>query len=1296
MLKRFNGRDASCFAIPILALVLVYLALPRIFGVASAPAQNLDQIMEEDTRLSTAWVDPSLQNFANQPIIDFDHLSIEDGLPHNSVFTILQDNKGFMWFGTLDGLTRYDGYDFVVYTPDPDDLNSLSDQAVMSIIQDRGGDLWIGTGNGGLNRFDSETKYFHQYTHQPDDTQSVSSNNIFVVFEDSKANLWVGTSGGGLNRYQPEGERFIRYQNDPSDEYSLSSNNVLSIYEDQAGTLWIGTAGGGLNKLVIDPDMDSVGIQPSVVDAGRDENAQQGAGHFVAYRHDPRDPYSISQDDIYSILEDRAGRLWLGTGDGSLNLFDRQTGHFKRYPLSPGDIFDNRQNPIRAIVEDLSGVLWVAVDHEGLFQFDPDKEASYQYSHDSRDPKSLSSDNVRSLYIDRSGLLWVGTYGGGLNKHHLVKKNFNHYRHNPDNPNSLSEEEVSAIYEDRSGILWIGTYGGGLNRLDRESGKFTHYTADPDNPDGINVNIVLSIHEDSAGNLWIGTAGGGLNLYDRQSGNFIHYRYDPTDSTSISSNTVGLIYEDRLGYLWIGTYGGGLSLYNREKDEFIQYQHDPDDRNSLSSNFIQSIYEDRTGALWIGTNNGLNQFRRNSGEFIHYVNEPIGPSSAGDNDILSIYEDQSGVLWVGTNGSGLGRFDRDQEVFSYYSLKEGLSDLIVYGILEDRRGYIWLSTSMGLSRFDPKSEIFKNYDSSDGLPVSGFNHNAYFKNSRGEMYFGGMDGFVAFFPETIRDDSYIPPIELTRLTQGGQALSVERSGENMNSVTLKWPNNFFEFEFVALSYVKPENNQYTYKLEGYEETWSEAGSKREGRYVDIPGGEYTLQLKGSNHDGIWNEEGLALRINVVPPFWETNWFQGGLTMLLVISVVVGYRLRVRRIQARTRELEATVQQRTYELERRRQVAEGLGEIMVLLNSNKSLEESLNFIVTRASELTGADYAILFRQGDKDLEMIEASYPPVRDNGFINERQQRALISLIAGQVQGGVPFLATRLEGMLTVDPSFLPDGVEKEKALMCLPIHVGGERYGGLALLYQGERLFSDEDVELGILFSDQAALAIGNAQLRDRVQEMAVVEERNRLARDLHDAVTQTLFSASLIAEALPDLWKNDPFEGNQLLEELRQLSRGALAEMRTLLLELRPASVAETRLIDLIRQMAESTAGRTGMTVKLVVDGESDIPPAVKEGLYRITQEGLNNIVKHSHAKQVAIRLKLEAAVNDKIARKISLCIEDDGCGFEPDLTCHDQLGLGIMNERAEAIGAILTVDSIPGCGTRVSVSWKGKDG
>ncbi|MGD9094071.1 MAG: two-component regulator propeller domain-containing protein, partial [Anaerolineales bacterium] len=890
----------------------------------------------------------------------------------------------------------------------------------------------------------------------------------------------------------------------------------------------------------------------------------------------------------------------------------------------------------------------------------------------------------------------VGTFGGGLNKHHLVKKNFHIYRHNPDNPNSLSEDEVSAIYEDRSGVLWIGTYGGGLNRIDRESGDFTFFFVDPLTPKGISSNIVLSILEDSTGNLWVGTAGGGLNLYDRQGDHFIHYRNDPQDPTTIGANTIGQLYEDRMGYLWIATHGGGLNRYDREKGEFIRYRHDPDDLTSISNNFIQAICEDRTGTLWIGTSNGLNQYRYNSGVFSQYFHVPNDPNSLGDSDILAIYEDQSGVLWIGTNGSGLIRFSREEEVFTRYGLKEGLSDQIIFGILEDRRGYLWLSTSKSISRFDPKSETFKNYDSSDGLPASGFNNNSYHKNSRGEMFFGGMNGFVTFFPETIRDDTYIPPIELTRLTQGGQPLELDRSADGVSGVTLRWPNNFFEFEFVALSYVKPENNQYAYKLEGYEETWSDSANQRYGRYSNLAGGEYTLYLKGSNHDGVWNEEGVAIKINVVPPIWETNWFQAGLTMLLVVGVVVGYRLRVRGIQSRTRELESTVRQRTYEVERRRQVAEGLGEIMVLLNSNRSLRESLDFIVKRASELTTADYALLFQYEDAGTGMIEATYPSIMDNGFVDEVHQRELISLIAAHIQGEESFIATRLENQLIPDPSILPDGIGGASSMLCLPIHVGQEEYGGLVLLYKSERSFSDEDVELGILFSDQAALAIGNAQLRDRVQEMAVIEERNRLARDLHDAVTQTLFSASLIAEALPDLWKNDPFEGNQLLEELRQLSRGALAEMRTLLLELRPASVADAGLGDLLRQLAESTAGRTGMLVTLDVDDKCEIPPTVKEGLYRIAQEGLNNIVKHAKANRVLIRLICEMNTSDDWATRISLYIEDDGCGFEPDILTRDHFGLGIMWERAEAIGAIFTVDSLPGCGTRLFIEWQGKDG
>jgi len=730
----------------------------------------------------------------------------------------------------------------------------------------------------------------------------------------------------------------------------------------------------------------------------------------------------------------------------------------------------------------------------------------------------------------------------------------------------------------------------------------------------------------------------------------------------------------------------------------------------LSHNNVLLIYEDRSGVLWIGTfGGGLNEFSRETEKFTHYQNDPNDPNSLSNNSIASICEDQSGVLWIGTFGGGLDKFNREKKTFTHYRYREknGLPDDMVYGILEDNAaspdggGCLWLSTNNGLSRFNPRTETFKNYDVRDGLQSNEFNGGACHKNGSGEMFFGGVNGFNAFYPQGIEDNPYIPPVVLTSLTQDGEDVELGKAVESVTEVTFNWPNNFFEFEFAALGYTQPEKNQYAYMLERFDKDWIYIGTRRFARYANLPGGTYVLRVKGSNNDGVWNQEGISVTITIVPPFWETWWFRGIVALVLVGGMIGGHRLRVRSVEARNRELETQVEERTYEIERRRQVAEGLREILVILNSDRPLRESLDYIVSQAALLAGAEGAIVFRRGRASPVTIIASSSGSQANSSTGEGLPGPTTGLpaltmrwIARSVLKGQPLIVPDLESYQMVNPGSVPSTCGEHRAILGIPLSVGDEVYGGLVLFYAQERSFSEEDLKLGFIFADQAVLAIANAQLRDRAEQTAVETERNRLARDLHDAVTQTLFSASLIAEALPTIWESDQDEGRQLLREMRRLSRGALAEMRTLLLELRPTALAEASLGDLLRQLAETVTGRKDVSVTVTVEGQCAFPSDVHVALYRIAQEALNNVVKHAQASRVAVSLccALPLCAGGEKKGGVELRVSDDGCGFDPHCVPPDRLGLDIMRERAQAVGAMLEIESKPGLGTQIVVVWK----
>ncbi len=1120
VMTKLGGRFALISAILVTVVVLATACggISSLVSPKSMTSPDLELGPEQVGDPTTPSQPPTVGNGD----LKFEHISVEHGLAQSTVNCIFQDSTGFMWFGTDDGLNRFDGYSFVVYRHDPQDPQSPSHNHITSLHQDSEGMIWIGTYGGGLDQFDPQTGLWRHYPHKSGDPQSLSDNKVRAIYQDRSGILWIATHGGGLDGFDPKTESWRHYEPDPRDPFALRDWLIDSIYEDRQGRLWIGSNNAGLARL------------------------DRLTERFIHYPHDPDDPESVSTDILLTgILQDSAGMLWIATFDG-LNRFNPETGQAIRYQHDPDDSGSLSHNVLNAIHQDRSGILWVGTVN-GLNRFDPAAGTFVHYQNDPGDPNSLSSNHILSIFEDRTGALWIGTRGSGLNRVDPAWARFQHYAHDPNDPNSLNDNNVEAILQDRFGMLWIGT-SKGLNRFDRSTGQWDHFQHDPTDPDSLSNDIVGAILEDRSGTLWIGTGFGGLSRFDRASGHFVRHQPDPDDpDDTLSHSGIRTLYQDRQDTLWIGTHGSGLSALDLQTGRASHYRHDPEDPHSLSTDWIYTIYEDQEGMLWIGTREaGLDRLDRETEQFSHYQHDPNDPRSLGSDIVHAIHQDRRGMLWIGTEGGGLNKLDRESDSFIRYGVEDGLPNHSIMGILEDERGRLWLSTGNGISRFDPQHGTFRNYDIRDGLQGSVFVGGSAYKSDGGEMFFGGFGGFNAFDPEHIKDNPYLPPIVLTSLTQGGRAVDLGIPVESITEVTFRRPDSFFEFEFAALNYSEPEKNQYAYMLEGFDADWNYLGTRRLGQYDNLPAGQYTLRMKGSNNDGIWDDTGHSIQVTVVPQVWETWWFWGLVVLVIAGSAIAGYRLQVRGIEARSHRLEKEVAERTAELSR----------------INLLLEQEI-----------------------------------------------------------------------------------VERERA---------------------------------------EEALA-------QKAAEAAVVAERSRLARELHDAVTQTLFSASLIAETLPRSWERDREKGQRLLQELRQLSRGALAEMRTLLLELRPAALIEAKLGDLLYQLAEAATGQGGLPVVVTVEGECHLPPDVHVALYRIAQEALNNVVKHARAGQVAVHLRCMPPPPGEGNEGVELSVCDDGRGFTLSQVQPDRLGLGIMHERAQAIGATLTVESRPGRGTEVRVIW-----
>ncbi len=788
---------------------------------------------------------------ANGGHIPFAHLSLKDGLSQAAVHAIAQDKTGFMWFGTQEGLNRYDGYRFTVYQADEDNPRSLSSSWISALLVDQDGTLWIGTNGGGVNKLAAGSQIFEHFLHNPEDPNSLSHNRIRSLFQDTSGVIWIGTDGGGLNRYDPVTGTFTRYLHNPHDPNSLSNDRVRSICEDRNGFIWIATDGGGLNKF--DPSN----------------------GNFTHFRHRPDDRHSLSEDRVRVVFTDRENHLWIGTYQGGLNRLNPDSENFIHYLHQPDNPGSLTSGIVRTIFQDRIGRLWIGTDG-GLSRWQPDSDTFVRYVHNPSNPMSLSDNRVISLFQDRGGVLWVGTYRG-LNKWNAVTGSFELFQSNPKDINSLSSNIVTAFHQASANKIWVGTFGGGLNLFDQASHQFRHFRHNPLDSNSLSDDRVMSLWVDNQGNLWIGSMGGGLDQYNPDTQRFRHYRHNPSNPNSLSANGVTAIYQDSHGLLWVGTYGGGLNVFDPKAGSFLHFRHNPLDPESLSNDQVLIITEDVQGELWIGTDGGgLNRFKRDTKTFFHYLHDPDNPNSLSSNRIWSIYSQPDGALWIGTSEGGLNYWkgsDRQQGIvtFTHFTKQDGLPSNAILGILGDDEGNLWISSNRGLSRFNPVNGKIKNFDSSDGLQGEDFNQGAYFRARNGEMFFGGSNGFNAFDPKSIQDNHYVPPVVITGFYKFNEPVLTNGQLKQAKKIQIGHRDYMIGFEFAALDFTETDKNQYQYKLEGFDRDWVQAGVLRRATYTNLEPGNYVFRVKASNNDGVWNESGAAIKLYVAPAPWFTWW-----------------------------------------------------------------------------------------------------------------------------------------------------------------------------------------------------------------------------------------------------------------------------------------------------------------------------------------------------------------------------------------------------------------------------------------
>lgn len=881
-----------------------------------------------------------------QEHIFFEHIGRKEGLPQVSVNAIVQDELGFMWFGTQEGLTRFDGYDFQTFKHDVNDPGSLGDNSVWCILCSNDGTMWVGT-NEGLSRFNPNTKTFINHRFDPGAPESMSDLNVRALLLDSQGMLWVGTRNGGLNCCKPSGDGrliFQRYTHDENDGKSIGSNYICDLYEDDQGRLWVATIGGGLNRL----------------DLKHKENG------FTRFTFDPGNPESISSSNVLCLYESRHKGLLVGTEKG-LNRLKNDGNGFERFLNDPQDENSLGHNAVSCMTQDPDGGLWIGTNGGGLDRLD-ENGRFHHFPSKSEMEYGLSGNDVRSLFFDRQGLLWIGTYGNGLNKMDRTTRAFSLLRHDSRDDKTLSDNIVLSILEDRRGTLWVGTWGAGVNRLQDRKTVDRHFFHDPCNMDGLSSNTIWAMLEDLKGNLWFGTWKGGLNRLPaserpKENPKFLHYRHDANKPDSLANDSILCLFEDSRGILWIGTWGGGLNRVTPDcsgnrKIRFEKYLHDPRDNQSIGDNFIKTIMEDRAGNIWVGTWGGgislLSATAIKNGEkkFIRYQKEWNTPNALSHNDVLSIYEDREGIFWIGTYGGGLNRFDPKTGQFKAYTENNGLSNNAVYGIVPDDRGALWLSTNFGINRFDPKTEIFVNYDARDGLQGDEFNQEAYLKGRNGNIYFGGVMGLTIFNPDNLIENEFIPPVYLTDFQLFHQSIPISKSGiltqsiETTQSITLNYREATFGMVFSALNYRQSDKNRFAYILEGIDKEWIETDHEmRMASYTKVDPGTYTFRVKASNDDVKWNNEGASLEIKILGPWWALWWVRAIAIVLFICILWAIHQASVHFLRKQKVSLEKMVRKRTMDIVRQKeQIAHknrSLAEKNTLLEQQTQLLENLS-------------------------------------------------------------------------------------------------------------------------------------------------------------------------------------------------------------------------------------------------------------------------------------------------------------------------------------------------------------------
>ena len=847
---------------------------------------------------------------------------------------IAQDSTGFLWFGGANGLARYDGYSLMFYKYQEGVAGSLSNNYVNHLLVTRDGNLWVAT-QAGLNRYDADTDSFVTYLHDSDSPYGLSVNDCRFILEDAQGRMWLGTRGGFHQFFRDTG-KFTRYF---YDLYPKESGDAMvwTLAEDSEGDIWIGNHTGGISRF----------------------NPQQNS--FRHYRHDPADPGSLSHNDVRSLFFDSRDRLWVGTYGGGLNMLPAGEQRFRQYPFDTS----MKSDIVWDTLEDKDGNIWIG-DGGALMVLDVESGQTSRFSYREGDSNSLGNHVVNVLFEDRAGDMWIGFFPSGVDMVDRQASVFRNYTYSPNDPTSVADGGILATYQDVRGNIWIGA-GYGLSLFNRETQTFKTFRHDPNSPNSMGGDTVLSITGEDNGALWMGIWAAGLHRFDPATQTFRQYMPIPDDPTSLLGREPWAVLVDRDGVLWVATEEG-VNRYNRDADNFTHYVPHPTQMDGDTTLYTRALYEDSHGNLWVGSIRGLYLLDRATGEFERFRHRPGSRNSISSDFVKAIYEDSRGYLWIGTHGGGLNRMEIGSRRFRVYTSEHGLPDEVVTGIIEDDQQRLWVSTHKGIARLDAASNSFRAYDKRHGLAGNLFNRNTSSKTAQGELLFGSSKGLTVFNPAELWDNDYIPPVVITDfqifnkpVPVGVPGSPLEKAPGRVDTIRLDPDQSVFSFAFAALNYRSPEENQYAYRLEGFDKIWHNVGKKRTATYTNLDPGTYTFQVRGSNNEGRWNEEGARVSVVVAPPLWRSWWAYGLYALMLA---ALGYLVLHFQMKKQAYEREHTLNRRLQELDKLKDE--------FLANTSHELRTPLNGIIGLSESLLDGAAGPVPEPMKKYLEMIAYS------------------------------------------------------------------------------------------------------------------------------------------------------------------------------------------------------------------------------------------------------------------------------------------------------------------------------------